>query len=142
MGCWGTRGINRSINGYDPIHSIDSPREIPPNNNSEHNPNPNPVNPNSYYISPNIDDEEEKIDPPVHKAGKTSSKHQLLASENIHLPNISSPEELYKIKTTTDPKLTPELKNEVFGKGTNGFKEHYENPEIDSDVMNTAVTVV
>ena len=139
MGCWGTRAINGSTIRNNPIHSIDSSHEILPDSDSE--PNLNPENPNSYNISQNSD-EEVKIAPPNPKVGNTSSKHQLLASENIHLPNISSPEELYKIKTTTDPKLTPELKNEVFGKGTNGFKEHYENPEIDSDVMNTAVTVV
>ena len=138
MGSWIPWKNKSTKNGNNTISLANTSKKYVSNKDSDQYSDRGVTKPN--FITQNIN-EEVKIDTSIPKVGNTLSKHQLLASKDIHLPNINTPEELFKIKTTTEHKLTPEEKNEVFGKGTNGFKEHYENPEIDSDVMNTAVTV-
>ena len=138
MGCWIPWGNNRNKKRDITISfAYTSKKYLTSEDNDQYSYREVPK---SNFITQNIV-EEVKIDTSIPKVENTSIKHQLLASKDIHLPNISTPEELFKIKTTTEHKLTPEEKNEVFGKGANGFKEHYENLEIDSDAMNTAVTV-
>ena len=140
MGCWSSRDASspRNVSNSNIIGGSYSNHYSYNNNENNYSSNVK-INFNNNHKK----SEEVKIDSSTYKfSSNYSIKQKLLASKDIHIPIIKDLEELHKIKTTTEHKLTPELKNEVFGEGTNGFKEHYENPEIDSDVMNTAVTIL